>query len=597
VIFRALPAALGLALVLAPACHKPGRAPMVDRLCDGGPCQAGQRGAWDQGTRRFAVIIGSNRGNAGRPPLRYAEQDAARLILVMRELGSVDENDAHLMLAPTAASVRASLANLRQRVSDARKGVSGLRTLVLLYYSGHSDGRALELGPERLEFQDVQRAMIDTGADVRVMIVDACQSGSLLALKGGRPGAAFELGKVREVSNGEAILTSAAENEEAIESADLQGSYFSHHLLSGLRGAADVNRDGRVTLSEAYDYAAARTVAETTATIYGAQHPAYRLRLSGQGDLALTEIPVAHAALEVEGLFDRVLIIDAAGGSVAAEWTPGSARRLALTPGPYLVKAWQGRQVSTGRLTLRSGQRHPVTAAMLEPTAAVSPGPAVPAPPPARAAAQVAPVAPSETVLRHLLTSDRDCQYRCAIDPDNLRTDCDGAVSFLASERGRVTVAIDLPARQSLLRLRFETCDPQGLWLNLGDSPSCNGGGGDDTQFSNDAELELRNSSLWLFANDYGRPASKTSKFLTEGAGFVASAGCSTRTLIVGDGLLHSAQPAIDVRSPFALRLDPAVDDEGKPDRRWYLGINRSVGSSAPDRSGSGLKWVELCIR
>jgi hypothetical protein len=51
------------------------------------------------------------------------------------------------------------------------------------------------------------------------------------------------------------------------------------------------------------------------------------------------------------------------------------------------------------------------------------------------------------------------------------------------------------------------------------------------------------------------------------------------------------------VRSPFSLRLDPPADHEGKPDRVWYVGLNRSVGSNEPKRSGSGLSWVELCVQ
>ena len=62
------------------------------------------------------------------------------------------------------------------------------------------------------------------------------------------------------------VLASSTASELSQESEALRASYFTHHLLSGLRGAADADRDGRVTLSEAYRYAYNRTLVATAAT-------------------------------------------------------------------------------------------------------------------------------------------------------------------------------------------------------------------------------------------------------------------------------------------------------------------------------------------
>jgi hypothetical protein len=43
--------------------------------------------------------------------------------------------------------------------------------------------------------------------------------------------------------------------EAAQEWSFLRGSLFTHHLLAALRGAADIDGDGRVSLSEAYTHA------------------------------------------------------------------------------------------------------------------------------------------------------------------------------------------------------------------------------------------------------------------------------------------------------------------------------------------------------
>ena len=90
------------------------------------------------------------------------------------------------------------------------------------------------------------------------------------------------------------ILTSSTSDEDSQESDAIGGSYFSHHLASGLLGGADRSGDGRVTLFEAYAYAYDRTVADTAESAAGAQHPTFSYDLAGNGDLVLTDVVVRH---------------------------------------------------------------------------------------------------------------------------------------------------------------------------------------------------------------------------------------------------------------------------------------------------------------
>jgi hypothetical protein len=545
---------------------------------------------WDGATRRFAVLIGHNKGNPGRVPLQFAESDATRLALVLRELGNFEPGYIHLLAAPTVAQVELTMERLRTQIAAWRAQVGGGRVVLLAYFSGHSDGRMLELGGERLEQAHFLDRITATGADVRVMIVDACHSGSLLTIKGGAPASAYSL---EQGDTGQAILVSTGADGVALESEELGGSFFSHYLLSGLRGAADANGDRLVTLREAYAYAAARTAAETAGTIFGVQLPAYQIRLAGRGELVLTALPTRGSSIELAGELDRVLIVDAFHGGVTAEWAPGAARRIALPPVPLLVRAWKSGRSATLRLALRPGEHRVVGPADLvaedaapAPLAPV-PAPPAPQPPPAMASIGAA------------LSRDVQCRLRCVLDPRADRNDCGSWLTWLSppsAGSARSAAAIDLPPGSRLLRLRFEVCDPHGLWLHVGDSPSNDGAGGDAGHFSNDAELELRATGLWMYGNDYGRSADLRDLTLASVPDFVAASGCTRRTLVLGDGVLESRDPAVRVRSPYALRLQPPHDHEGTPDRRWYIGINRSVASDTPERSGAGLAWVELCV-
>lgn len=305
---------------------------------------------------RLALVVGQNHGASSRAPLRYAETDARRIADVLGELGDVAPERQILLVGASRGELDGAWMRVRTRVAELR--ASGARVSLLFYYSGHSDGQALEFGDERVAFSEVRKQMAATGADVRLAIVDSCRSGGLLATKGGTPGPAFDIQLANELdSTGEAIITSSAADEAALESLELRASFFSHHLLSGLRGAADASGDGVVTLSEAYEYAFARTVRATSGTSIGTQHPAYDYRLSGQGELVLTRLDRPTATLELPAGFARVLIVHAGRDEVLAELGPQTARRIAVVPGEFAVYGKRADRLYVARLSIARGER------------------------------------------------------------------------------------------------------------------------------------------------------------------------------------------------------------------------------------------------
>jgi hypothetical protein len=239
----------------------------------------------------------------------------------------------------------------------------GTQIVLLFYFSGHSDGHALELGRDRVSFADLRDRLHAIDADLRVVVVDSCRSGNILAVKGGTLGPAYDIALADNLaSSGEVLITSSAADEAALESSEIGGSFFSHHFVSGLRGAADASGDGLVTLAEAYQYAFARTVTSTADTVVGTQHPGYDYRLSGRGDLVLTQVLRPSAILDVPSGFDRVLVVDQQASRVLAELGPGGARRLALRPGVYLLHGRRGNERYSGRVTLAAGANTRVSA-------------------------------------------------------------------------------------------------------------------------------------------------------------------------------------------------------------------------------------------
>jgi hypothetical protein len=158
---------------------------------------------------------------------------------------------------------------------------------------------------------------------------------------------------------GYAFLTSSSANEAAQESERIKGSYFTHALLTGLRGAADATGDGRVTLNEAYQYAFHETLSETTATQGGAQHPAYDIRMAGTGDVVMTDVRETSCAIVLGPGFDgRFYVRNAKHVLVAELYKPaGRTVELGLEPGTYDVHYEQEPQLYDTTVSLVEGER------------------------------------------------------------------------------------------------------------------------------------------------------------------------------------------------------------------------------------------------
>jgi uncharacterized caspase-like protein len=288
---------------------------------------------------RFALVVGDSQGGEGTRQLRYAERDARRIHSILTRLGGVREEDARLLTGAEADDVRRAMVDLEGRARSARE--RGEETLLLVYYSGHAKDGELRLRDTRMPLAELRQRLQEAPADVRIGLLDSCQSGAITRMKGARLAPAFDVQRARDAGpRGLVLIASSAADEESQESDEISGSFFTHYLASGLLGDADASGDGKVTLAEAYAYAYGRTVGSTAETRAGAQHPVYLYDLGGAGDVVLTELSPARGGLLFgaanEGLY---VVLDGQRRAVAeVAKAAGSSRRLALAPGNYVVK-------------------------------------------------------------------------------------------------------------------------------------------------------------------------------------------------------------------------------------------------------------------
>jgi hypothetical protein len=159
---------------------------------------------------------------------------------------------------------------------------------------------------------------------------------------------------------GLAFLAASAEQEAAQESMELRGSFFTHALVSGLLGAADRDRDGNVSLDEAYQYAYEGTLRASSRSASGLQHPTFFYDLRGQGQLVLTRPFIwgeRRGTLELPTAATYLVFRDDAEGAVAAEvYAHDPVRSLSLAPGRYFVRGRAGDYTLEGSAQVESAR-------------------------------------------------------------------------------------------------------------------------------------------------------------------------------------------------------------------------------------------------
>jgi len=257
--------------------------------------------------RVYTIAIGNNTGPAGQDDsaarLRYADDDAAAFAMFARALSARTEiltafdGDSqqrfpelvHAARAPTLEELRRVIAEMR---ADMTADVAaGRRPVLLFFYSGHgvqdADGKraALSLLDEGLTQQRLYDEVLAALPAAAIhLLIDACYAEEVVRPRDLRL-------KVVDASDDEidhllarttlarfphvGAIVAASVNGQTHEWDFYRQGIFTHELLSGLRGAADVNGDGAVEYSElsAFLSAANREVPDARARLHVIARP------------------------------------------------------------------------------------------------------------------------------------------------------------------------------------------------------------------------------------------------------------------------------------------------------------------------------------
>lgn len=223
--------------------------------------------------KAWAVVVGIN-DYPQLPKLKYAVNDAKEFHRFLVERNRVPAENITLLL-----NDQASLKNLRSTLGTKLKTAAGMDDMVIIFFAGHgaterdamsTDGDGLEkyllpwetdpadLYSTAMPMREIAYIFGRIRSDRLIFIADSCYSGAsggrTISVTGTR--ANITDGFLERISGGrgKVIITASAANEVSVEKDDLRHGVFTYYLLEGLRGAADMDNDGTVTVDEVYRY-------------------------------------------------------------------------------------------------------------------------------------------------------------------------------------------------------------------------------------------------------------------------------------------------------------------------------------------------------
>jgi hypothetical protein len=244
----------------------------------------------------WAVVVGINNYKKF-PKLKYAVNDAKEFYRLLLEKNRIPAENVTLLI-----DEQATLKNLKNALGMGLKIAAGPDDMVLIYFAGHGaserdatsiDGDGLEkyilpfdTDPEdlfstALPMRDIALVFNRIRSERLIFIADTCYSGASGGRTVGTGGIRANISDtfLEQLAGGrgKVIITASAANEVSVEKDEFQHGVFTYYLLEGLRGAADNDRDGSITVDEAYRYVSERVPRATGQE----QHPVKKGSVEG----------------------------------------------------------------------------------------------------------------------------------------------------------------------------------------------------------------------------------------------------------------------------------------------------------------------------
>jgi hypothetical protein len=245
----------------------------------------------------YAVVIGINKYK-NLPSLKYATNDAREFYRYLTEVNKIPKDHIWLFM-----DEEATLDKIRSTLATSLRRSAGKDDTVIIFLAGHGatekdatspDGDGLEkyILPHNADPKDLYTTALPMGEIARifqrinserlVFISDTCYSGAsggrTIPVVGTRMNVSGAFLERLSQGKGRVILTASDANEVSTEKDELKHGVFTYYLLEGLRGKADFDKDGVVTVDEVYRYVTIKVPQATGQD----QHPVKKGEVTGE---------------------------------------------------------------------------------------------------------------------------------------------------------------------------------------------------------------------------------------------------------------------------------------------------------------------------
>ncbi|MFT4667258.1 MAG: hypothetical protein ACI8YQ_000414 [Polaribacter sp.] len=233
----------------------------------------------DDEIKVWAVVVGVAR-YVHMPVLKYTDDDAYHIYAFLKspEGGALPDDQIRVLIDEDATRNNI-MRTMRQTFMKADEN-----DVVLLYYSGHGlPGYFLPVDFDgfnnKVDHEDIKAIFNESKAKHKICLADACHSGTLTAMKVAPAEIAIQkfYEAFENAGGGTALLLSSKGDEFSLEDGGLRQGVFSHFLIRGLKGEADVDSNKIVTIQELFEFVFAKVTSYTgnaqTPTITGKFDP------------------------------------------------------------------------------------------------------------------------------------------------------------------------------------------------------------------------------------------------------------------------------------------------------------------------------------
>lgn len=221
------------------------------------------KAAQEQRPQVWALAVGvANYDPLVMQPLSYTARDAEKIFDFWRSPNGGALDAAHTTMLTNG---EATYSNIKKVMKDLF-AKAGPKDMIIFYFSGHGlEGSFLPVDYDgtnnEFSHTEISQIMQSSKAAYKVCIADACHSGGLWAAKGATSDMVTIdnfYNALKQSNPGTAFLMSSRKNEQSLESRGLKGGLFSHYVLKGLAGAADMDGNAIITITELYGFVSAK---------------------------------------------------------------------------------------------------------------------------------------------------------------------------------------------------------------------------------------------------------------------------------------------------------------------------------------------------